>query len=85
MQRRIYRGNRLPIERANKYLQTTHKTVRISTIGKNCKVKEHLCTYGDRNFHMFPFFKILQEYKSQRKSYKDYFIDKFRPLLNKKT
>ena len=31
----------------------------------------------------FLFFKILQENKSLRKSY--YFIDKFTPLLNKKT
>ena len=34
---------------------------------------------------MFPFFKILQENKSFRKSYENYFIDKFKPQLNKKT
>ena len=34
---------------------------------------------------MFRFFKILQEKKSLRKSYEDYFRDKFETLLNKKT
>ena len=48
-------------------------------------VEEHLRTCGDRKFHMFPFFKIIQENKSLRKSYEDYFIDKFKPLLNRNT
>ena len=48
-------------------------------------VEEHLRTCGDRKFHMFPFFKIIQENKSLRKSYEDYFIDKLKPLLDKKT
>ena len=48
-------------------------------------VEEHLHTCDDRNFHLFPFFKILRENKSLTKSYEDYFIDKFQPLLNKKT
>ena len=48
-------------------------------------VEEHLRTCGDRKFHMFPLFKIIQEKKPLRKSYEDYFIDKFKPLLNKKT
>ena len=48
-------------------------------------VEEHLRIFGDGKFHMFTFFKILQENKSLRKSYEDYFIDKFKPLLNKKT
>ena len=48
-------------------------------------VEEHLRTCGDRKFHMFLLFKIIQEKKSLRKSYEDYFIDKFKPLLNKKT
>ena len=34
---------------------------------------------------MFPFSKIIQENKLPRKCYEDYFIDKFKPLLNKKT
>ena len=34
---------------------------------------------------MFPFFKIIEEKKSLRKSYEDYFTDKFKTLLNKKT
>ena len=48
-------------------------------------LEEHLRTRGDGKFHMFHFFKINQENKSLRKSYEDYFIDKFKPLLNKKT
>ena len=48
-------------------------------------VEEHLHIYGDGKFHMFPFFKIIQENKSLRKSYEGYFIDKFKRLLNKKT
>ena len=47
-------------------------------------VEEHFHTCGDGKFHMFPFFKILLENKSLRKSHEDYFIDKFNPLLNKK-
>ena len=48
-------------------------------------VEEHLHTCGDGKFHMFPFFKIIHENKSLRKSYEGYFIDKFKRLLNKKT
>ena len=48
-------------------------------------VEEHLRTCGDGKFHTVPFFKILQENKSLRKSYEDYFIDKFKLLVNKKT
>ena len=48
-------------------------------------VEEHLRTCGDGKFHMFPFFKIVQENKSLRISYEDYFVDKFKPLLIKKT
>ena len=48
-------------------------------------VKEHLRTCGDGKFHMFPFCKILQENKSLRKYYEDYFIDKLKPLLNEKS
>ena len=50
-------------------------------------VEEHLQTCGDGKFDslMFPFFKIFQENKSLRKSSEDYFIDKFKPLLYKKT
>ena len=40
-------------------------------------VEEHLLSCGDGKFHMFPFFKMLQENESLRKSYWDYFIDKF--------
>ena len=40
-------------------------------------VEEYLRTCGDGKFHMFPFFKITLENKSLKKSYEDYFIDKF--------
>ena len=48
------------------------------------KVEEHLrfCSCGE--FQMFPFFQIKQENKLLRKAYKDYFIDRFKLLLNQK-
>ena len=48
-------------------------------------VEEHLRTCREGKFHMFLFFKIIQENKSLRKSYENYFIAKFKPLLNRKT
>ena len=48
-------------------------------------IEEHLRTCGEGKFHMFPFFKILQENESLKKPYEDYFIDKFKPLLDTKT
>ena len=50
-------------------------------------VKEYLHSYGEGKFHIFPFFKNLQdqENKSLRKPYEHYFMDKFKPLLNKNT
>ena len=42
-------------------------------------IEEHLRTCEEGKFHMFPFFKIIQE------SYEDYFIDKFKLLLNRIT
>ena len=48
-------------------------------------VEENLRTCGDEKFHMFPLFKINLEDKLLKKSYEDYFIDKFKPLLNEKT
>ena len=35
--------------------------------------------------YIYTFFRIIQENKSLRKSYENYFIDRFKPLLNKKT
>ena len=46
-------------------------------------IEKHLRTCGDQKFHMFPFFKILQENKSLRKSYEEFFIDKFLCFLDK--
>ena len=48
-------------------------------------VEWHWRTCGDGKFHMFSFFKIIQENKSLRKSCGDYFIDKLKPLFNKNT
>ena len=48
-------------------------------------VEERLRTCRDEKFHRFPFFRILQENKSLRKSYDNYFIEKIELLLNKKT
>ena len=48
------------------------------------EVEEHLRTCGDEKFHMFLFFKIIQENKLPRKSHEDYFVDKIKTLLNKK-
>ena len=47
--------------------------------------EEHLRTCRDGKCHMLRFFKIIQENKSLKKSYEDYFMDKFKPFLNKKT
>ena len=48
-------------------------------------MKEHLRTCEKENFDILPLFKILQENKSLRKYYEDYFIDKLKPLFNKKS
>ena len=48
-------------------------------------VQKYLRTCGDGKFHIFLFFKIIQENKYLRKSYENDYIDKFKPLLNKKT
>ena len=45
-------------------------------------VEDYLRTCGDGKSHMFPFFKILQENKSLRKSYEDYLIDKFKTFAH---
>ena len=48
-------------------------------------VQGYLRACGGGKFYMFPLFKVLQENKSLRKPYEDCCIDKFKPLLNKKT
>ena len=91
MQRRIHLRNKLSSEIANKYLQRTYKTSveQYACMNKyeQLAVEEHLRTCGDKRFYMFSFFRILQENKSLRKykSYEDYFMDKFKPLFNKRT
>ena len=82
MQRRIYRRNGLSSERARINIYRQH--IRHPQY-QQLAVEEHLRTCGDGKFHMFSFFKIIQENKSLRKSYEDFLIDKFKLLLNKKT
>ena len=67
-------------ERINIYRQHTRQPQY-----QRLAVEEHLHICVDGNVHMFLFFKIIQENKLLRKSYEDYFIDKLKPLLNKKT
>ena len=67
-------------ERINIYRQHTRQPQY-----QHLAVEEHLRICEDGKVLMFPFFKIIQENKSLRKSYEDYFIDKFKPLFNKKT
>ena len=57
MQRRIYRRNGLPSEREiNIYRQQIRQPQY-----QQLAVEEHLRACGDGKFHMFPFFKIVQE------------------------
>ena len=46
------------------------------------KVEEHFRVCSSGEFQMFPFLQIKQENKLLRKAYEDYFIDRFKPLLN---
>ena len=48
------------------------------------KVEQHLRFCSIAEFQMFPFFQIKQENKLLRKVYEDYFIDRFKALLNQK-
>ena len=49
------------------------------------KVEEHLCLCSSGEFQMFPFLQIRQENKLLRKSYEDYTIGCFKPLLKEKS
>ena len=81
MQRGIYRRNVLSsVEKINIYRQHIRQPQY-----QQLAVEEDIRTCGDGQFHVFPFFKILQKNKSLRKSYEDYFIDKFKLLITKKT
>ena len=48
------------------------------------KVEEHFRFCSSGEFQMFIFLQIKQENKLLRKAYEDYFIDRFKPLLNQK-
>ena len=89
MQRNIYGRNFLSSGRGNKYLQAVNmRTLEYQQLAVFCiqfSISRILRTCGDRKFRLFFFIKILQESKSFRKSYKDYVIEKFKLLINKKT
>ena len=48
------------------------------------KVEQHLRFCSGGEFQMFPFLQIKQENKLLTKAYEDYFIERFKPLLNQK-
>ena len=74
MKRKIYRRNGCLVkERIG-----THKQHIRQRQYQQLALEEHLRTCGDGKFHMFPFFKILQKNKLLKRSYEDYFIDKFK-------
>ena len=79
IQRRVYRRKTgfLLKERRNIYRQHMPQYEQLV-------VEEHLRTCGNGKFHMFHFFNIIQENISLRKSYGDYFLDKFKLFVNKK-
>ena len=81
MHRRIYGRNGLSSEGANKFYRQHIRQPQYLQLA----VEENLRTCGEEKFRMFPFFKINLENKLLKKSYEDYFIDKFKPLLNEKT
>ena len=45
-------------------------------------MEEHLRLYFSGEFQMFPFLQIKQGNKLLRKAYEEYFIDRFKLLLN---
>ena len=47
-------------------------------------VEGHIRTRGGGNFKIMPFFAIQKDSKILRESYKTYFIEKFKPPLNKR-
>ena len=75
---RIYRRRGLSSEIANKYLQAMYKTAAISPIGS----RRRLTDLWRWKVLYVSFFQDLEENKLLRESYEDYFIDKFKLLLN---
>ena len=47
-------------------------------------VEDHIRTCGGGNFKIIPFFAIQEDKKIIRESYETYFIEKFKPALNKR-
>ena len=47
-------------------------------------VEGHIRTCGCGNFKIMPFFAIWEDNKILRESYEKYFIEKFKPALNKR-
>ena len=49
------------------------------------KVEEYLCLYSSGEFQMIAFLQVKQERKPLRKVYEDYFRDRFKPYLNRRS
>ena len=47
-------------------------------------VEGHIRTCGGGNFKIMPFFAIWEDSRILRESYETYFIEKFKPALNKR-
>ena len=47
-------------------------------------VEGHIRTCGGGNFEIMPIFTILEDKKILRESYETYFIENFKPALNKR-
>ena len=47
-------------------------------------VEDHIRICGGGNFKVMPFFAIREDNKTLRKLYETYFIEKFKPTLNKR-
>ena len=66
-------------ERLNNYRQYIRQPVLLST-----DVEGHMKTCGGGNLKNMPFFEIREDNETLRESYKTYFIEKFKPGLNKR-
>ena len=64
-------------------LNTYRQHIRQSEL-QQIDVEGHIRTCGAGNFKIMPFFAIQKDSKILRESYETYFIDKFKPALNKR-
>ena len=49
---------------------------------RQLKCKEHFLTCGKGEFRIFPFFKLHSYNKYLREKYPEYFLDKFKDIIN---